>query len=98
MSEIDRAGLKASKEANTETVGEEKSSRWWEHEDAPAGSTSASLAVVENGRKTRVHGPTHYHHLADGRVVAGYTTGTHHVEPGEDGQDRVTKILSIFEG
>jgi hypothetical protein len=98
MAEIDTAGLKANKQTNTEKVGEDKPSRFWEDEDAPAGSTSESLAVIENGRKTRVHGPTHFHHLADGRVVAGYTGGTHHTEPGENGEDKVTKILAIHEG
>lgn len=98
MAEIDRKGLAAAKKANTERVGAEKTSKYWEDKDAPKGSTSASLAVVEGGRKVRVHGPTHYHHLADGRVLAGYNGGTHHTEPGEDGQDNVTKILAIHEG
>lgn len=98
MAEIDHKGLKANKQANREKVGAEQEAPYWEHKDAPAGSTKESLAVVEGGRKVRVHGPTHYHHLADGRVVAGYTGGTHHSEPGDDGQDRITKILAIHEG
>lgn len=98
MAEIDHKGLKANKQASKEKVGEEREAPYWEHPDAPPGSTRASLAVLEGGRKVRVHGPTHYHHLADGRVVAGYTGGTHHTEPGEDGQDKVTKIVAIHEG
>lgn len=96
--EIDVAGLQANKRANTQKVGTEQAPRYWERPDAPPGSTKESLAVVEGGRKVRVHGPTHYHHLADGRVTAGYTGGTHHSEPGDDGQDKITKILAIHEG
>lgn len=97
--EIDTAGLAAGKRHNTDKVGAEKTKAYWDDENAPAGSTKESLAVVEGGRKVRVHGPTHYHHLADGRVVGGYSGGTHHTEPGEDGQDdTVTTILGIHEG
>lgn len=71
----------------------------WAAEDAPAGSTADSLLVYERGKPVRVSGPTHFHHLANGRVVAGYAGGTHHTEPGPDGgPDRVTKILAIHEG
>jgi hypothetical protein len=96
---LDTGGLKSTRKSQlTEQVGREKAPRWWEAEDAPPGSTKESLAVVENGRKVRVQGPTHYHHLADGRVVASYTGGTHHTEPGEDGEDKVTRILARYEG
>lgn len=70
----------------------------WEAEDAPAGSTAESLLVFDRGRPVRVAGPTHYQHLADGRVIAGYNGGTHYTEPGENGHDKVTKILAIHEG
>lgn len=74
-------------------VGTEKRLEVWELEDAPPGSTSESLLVFERGLPVRVAGPTHYHHLADGRVVGGYGGGTHY----DDG-DKVTRIVAVHEG
>ncbi len=72
----------------------------WEHEDAPAGSTEGSLLVYERGVAVRVAGPTHYVHLADGRVKAGYGIGTHYSEPGarKGGPDKITPIIGIHPG
>lgn len=98
MEEIDVEGLQANKQINTEDPKIQDRPRYWEFEDALPGSTSESLAVVENGEKVRVHGPTHYHHLADGRVLAHFNGGTHHTEPGPDGRDKITKIIAIHEG
>lgn len=67
----------------------------WALPDAPAGSTEGSLMVYERGKAVRVSRPTHYHHLSDGRVVTGYSGGTHHHDADTG---RVTKILSIHEG
>ena len=97
--QLDTGGLKSTRKSQlTEQVGRAKARPYWEDDNAPPGSTKESLAVVENGRKVRVQGPTHYHHLADGRVVASYTGGTHHTEPGENGEDKVTRILARYEG
>ena len=52
----------------------------WELPDAPPGSTSESLLVFERGIPVRVAGPTHYVHLADGRIVGGYGGGTRYSE------------------
>lgn len=76
-----------------ERPGTEKEVMPWEKDDAPPGSTSESLLVFEGGRPVRVAGPTHYHQLADGRTLAGYSGGTHH----DDGE-RVTRILGVHEG
>lgn len=98
--ELDRRALRAAgrKETHTGKVGAEKTPQWWEHPDVPPGTTKESLAVVENGQKIRPHGPTHYHHLADGRVIADYTSGTHYTEPGDDDEDIVTPIVAIYAG
>jgi hypothetical protein len=98
MAEIDVAGLQASKQETEDTLDTVREVPVWELEDAPAGSTEASLLVYERGKAIRVHGPTHYHHLADGRVIGAYNGGTHHTEPGPDGRDKVIKILSVHEG
>ncbi len=72
----------------------------WELDDAPAGSTEGSLLVYERGQAVRVAGPTHYVHLADGRVRAGYGIGTHYSEPGarKGGPDKITSIVGIHPG
>lgn len=99
MTEIDVAALAANKTQLEDKLEDAKEVPVWEHEDAPAGSTAGSLMVYERGKPVRVSGPTHYHHLADGRVVAAYNGGTHHSEPGEDGgPDKITKILAIHGG
>ena len=63
----------------------------------PAGSTSESLLVFEGGRPVRVAGPTHYVHLADGRVTGGYGGGTHHADVDDNGNQRVTRIVANHE-
>lgn len=98
MEEIDVEGLAANKQQAETKPEKVRVTPVWEREDAPKGSTRASLMVFDRGQAVRVHGPTHYHHLADGRVTVGYSGGTHHSEPGEDGQDKVTRILAIHEG
>lgn len=52
----------------------------WERDDAPKGSTSESVMTTDENGRTRVAGPTHYTHLADGRIVGGYGIGTHHTD------------------
>lgn len=87
------------KQEYLEKVGAEKETPVWEAEDAPPGSHSESLLVFEGGRPVRVAGPTHYHHLADGRIVGGYGHATHYAEPGEDGgPDKVTIIVGVHAG
>lgn len=93
MAEIDVAGLQQNKQASTEQVGEERELAPWELPDAPPGSTASSLMVYERGKPVRVHGPTHYHHLADGRVLAAYNGGTHY----DDGE-KVTRIIAVHAG
>jgi|SRR5215831_7644334 len=71
---------------------------YWERDDAPAGSTSASLYHLnENGQK-RVSPETHYHHLANGAVVLGYGIGTHHTSVDDDGNDVIVPIHRAFGG
>lgn len=91
--ELDLNALRPEREVTTERPGQDREVPVWELPDAPKGSTSGSLLVSERGKPVRVAGPTHYHALADGRVVAGYTGGTHH----DDGKT-VTRIVSIHEG
>lgn len=96
---IDSDGLQASKkQAAVETLDNEREVPVWQLPDAPKGSTADSLLVYERGKAVRVQGPTHYHHLGDGRVAVGYNGGTHVAEPGPDGQDKVTRILAVHEG
>jgi hypothetical protein len=52
----------------------------WERDDAPKGSTSESLLTTDEDGKVRVSGPTHYTHLADGRIVGTFGIGTHHTD------------------
>lgn len=81
-----------------EKIGETREKPVWEADDAPPGSTSESLLVFERGIPVRVAGPTHYVHLADGRIVGGYGGGTHFSEPVTDDEGRVTgeKITKII--
>lgn len=97
---IDAEGLEVTrKQAATEAPDKTREIPVWERDDAPRGSTASSLLVYDRGKPVRVQGPTHYHHLADGRVTVGYNGGTHHTEPGPDGgRDKVTRILAIHEG
>ncbi|HEV2244900.1 MAG TPA: hypothetical protein VGR98_27950 [Streptosporangiaceae bacterium] len=69
------------KQQYMEKVGQEREVPVWELPDAPPGSTSESLLVFERGIPVRVAGPTHYMHLADGRVMGGYGGGTLYSEP-----------------
>lgn len=96
--ELDVAAIAAHKQVAEQPLDTETEVPVWLREDAPAGSTESSLLVYERGRPVRVSGPTHYHHLADGRVIAHHNGGTHYAEPGENGRDKVTKILSVHEG
>jgi hypothetical protein len=96
--EIDVEALESVKHVNVETIDNERETPVWEADDAPPGSTSGSLLVYEKGKPVRVSGPTHYHHLANGAVVAAYSGGTHHTEPGPNGRDKVTRIVAILEG
>ena len=80
-------------------IGETKEKPVWEADDAPPGSTSESLLVFERGVPVRVAGPTHYVHLADGRIVGGYGGGTHYSEPLPDGSgDKLTPITGNYAG
>src|SRR5260370_17036071 len=78
-------------------IGEKKELPVWhpDHESSPPpGSTEESLLVFEGGRPVRVAGPTHYVHLADGRVIGGYGGGTHHADVDEDGNQRGTRVVA----
>jgi hypothetical protein len=72
----------------------------WEQDDAPKGSTAESLLVYERGVPVRVAGPTHYHHLVDGRIVGGYGHATHYSEPGAKpgDPDKLTRIHAVYGG
>lgn len=81
-------------------IGETREVPVWEQPDAPPGSTAESLLVFERGVPVRVAGPTHYVHLADGRIVGGYGGGTHYSEPVTDETtgkvigEKITKIIA----
>ncbi len=78
-------------------IGEKKEIPVWhpDHESSPPpGSTEESLLVFEGGRPVRVAGPTHYVHLADGRVIGGYGGGTHHSDTDENGSERIVRIVA----
>lgn len=94
LSGPDGADVPLRKQQYTEKVGREKETPVWERDDAPPGSTSESLLVFENGVPVRVAGPTHYQHLADGRVIGGYGGGTHHSEAVTDEAGRVTEKIT----
>ena len=85
-----------------EWVGRERETPVWELPDAPPGSTSESLLVFERGIPVRVAGPTHYMHLADGRIVGGYGGGTHYSEPvldelGRVVGEKITRVVANHE-
>lgn len=97
----DPAALAAARESSADVaLDTSREVPVWDQDDAPRGSTAESLLVYERGVPVRVAGPTHYHHLVDGRILGGYTGGTHHTEPGENegDPDRVTQIHQLFEG
>jgi hypothetical protein len=83
-------------------IGREREVPVWELPDAPPGSTAESLLVFERGIPVRVAGPTHYVHLADGRIVGGYGGGTHYSESvlnelGEVTGEKITRIVANHE-
>lgn len=80
------------------TVEKTKEVPVWEQDDAPDGSTHASLLVYERGVPVAVAPPTHYHHLADGRITTGYSGGTHYTEVDEDGNDVIVPIIRVYGG
>jgi hypothetical protein len=86
------------KQVHDGQVGTEREIPVWERDDAPPGSTKESLLVFEGGRAVRVAGPTHYQHLADGRVVGGFGGGTHYSEPDGNGGEKITRIVANHEG
>lgn len=97
MGEIDFAGLQAIKQV-AEPVEKHEEPKPWELPDAPPGSTASSLMVWNNqGKPVKVLGPTHYQHLADGRVIPGYNGATHYSEPTPDGGERITRIVAVHE-
>lgn len=69
----------------------------WEREDAPPGSTSESLLTTDENGKKVVADPTHYTHLANGRVVATYGIGTHHTDA-DYNDGRPVPIAAHYEG
>jgi hypothetical protein len=82
-------------------IGDPREIRVWEAEDAPPGSTSESLLVFERGIPVRVAKPTHYTHLADGRVVSTFGGGTVYSEAVTDEQtgkvsEKLTKITANY--
>jgi hypothetical protein len=87
------------KQQYMEKIGTERETPVWELDDAPPGSTAESLLVFERGIPVRVAGPTHYAHLADGRVMGGYGGATHHSEPvlnelGEVVGEKITRVVA----
>lgn len=86
------------KQQYMDQVGQTREKPVWERDDAPPGSTAESLLVFEGGVPVRVAGPTHYVHLADGRVVGGFGGGTHHSDTDEEGNERLVRIVANHEG
>lgn len=86
------------KQQYMEQVGQTRETPVWDREDAPPGSTSESLLVFEGGVPVRVAGPTHYVHLADGRVIGGFGSGTHYADVDDFGNQRVTRVVANHEG
>lgn len=74
-------------------VGNPKAVEWWEAEGVPEGAHSQSLYYVDDSGAKHFAGPTHFLHLADGRVVAGYGGGTHYAEG-----DKVMAIIGTHAG
>jgi hypothetical protein len=90
------------KQTYMEQVGRERETPVWELPDAPPGSTAESLLVFERGVPVRVAGPTHYTHLADGRVMGSYGGGTRYSEPilnevGDVSGEKITRIIANHE-
>src|SRR5258708_29478018 len=78
-------------------IGEKKEIPVWhpDHESSPPpGSTEESLLVFEGGRPVRVAGPTHYVHLADGRVIGGYGGGTPPRHTDDNSPDQPLRLLA----
>ena len=98
LSGPDGADSSLRKQQYMEHVGQTRETPVWERDDAPPGSTAESLLVFENGHPVRVAGPTHYVHLADGRVIGGFGGGTHYSEPDGNGGEKVTRITANHEG
>lgn len=96
---LDAAALSRTRQGGTENkIDTVREVPMWERDDAPAGSTEASLKVFENGVPVRISGPTHHTHLADGRIVGGYGIGTHYSEANDDGTDSYTRIIASYGG
>jgi hypothetical protein len=85
---------------STDEVGTKKPVDWWEAEGVPDTASSSSLYYVGDDGAKHFQPPTHYLHLADGRVVAGYSGGTHYTEPGKKkgDPDRTLRIIGTHEG
>lgn len=92
------AGLAEQRASGVGGVSNPKEVPVWERDDAPPGSTEGSLLRYENGVPVAVADPTHYHHLANGQVVAGYSGGTHYTTVDDDGNDVVLPIVARFAG
>jgi hypothetical protein len=69
----------------------------WEREDAPKGSTESSLLAKDENGKDIVSGPTHYTHLANGRVVGTYGIGTHYTDA-DDNDGRPVPVVAHYAG
>jgi hypothetical protein len=83
--------------ADVGKVGNKVEEKAWERNDAPKGSTSESLLTTDESGKTVVADPTHYTHLANGRVVATYGIGTAHTDADyNDGQP--VAVVTHFAG
>lgn len=80
------------------TAGTKVDKPWWQHDGAPEGSHEFSLYERDDNGNKRVAPATHYHHLADGRIIPGYSQGTHYTEPDGNGGDRVTRIVAVHAG
>lgn len=102
MAELDPGHVEDRDESKAELDNKRELPVWHpDHESKPpAGSTEGSLLVVDkSGTPIRVSGPTHYHHLANGKVLTGFSVGTHYSEPGENGgPDKLVPIIGIYAG
>lgn len=85
-------------EGPAEPAGPVKTPEWWEADGVPDTASAESLYHRnEHGAKVFAP-PTHYHHLADGRVVVGYSGGTQVSEPDGNGGERIVPIIGIYQG
>ena len=83
--------------ADVGKVGNKVETPPWAKDGAPKGSTSESLLTTDENGKLVVADPTHYTHLANGRVVATYGIGTHHTDENyNDGQP--VAVVNHFAG